>query len=173
MKKYISLLFVASIVFIGLNASAQSKAQKIGHINSQELLAAMPESDSAQKKIEAYAKEHESVIEEMTVEYNKKVEALTKIYETLSDLAKASKEAELQDFQNRIQTFQQNAQEDLQRKRSELFKPIQEKALAAVNAIASENGFAYILDSGVGTVVYQGPDAQDILPLVKKKLGLQ
>jgi outer membrane protein len=173
MKKYFSLLFVASLFFISVGANAQSKTLKIGHINSQELLASMPESDSAQKKVEKVAKEHESVIEEMTVEYNKKVEALTKTYETLSDLAKASKEAELQDLQTRIQTFQQNAQDDLQKKRAEFFKPIQEKALAAVNSVAAENGFTYILDSGVGTVVYQGPDAQDILPLVKKKLGLQ
>jgi outer membrane protein len=172
MKKYFSSLFIASLLFFGLSVSAQSKTQKIGHINSQELLAAMPESDSAQKQVEKIAKEHESVIEEMTVEYNKKVEALTKTYETLSDLAKASKEAELQDIQTRIQKFQQDAQEDLQRKRAELFKPIQDKALAAVNAVAAENGFAYILDSGIGAVVYEGPDAQDILPLVKKKLGL-
>jgi outer membrane protein len=173
MKKYFSTFFVASLLIIGLSVNAQSKSQKFGHINSQELLAAMPESDSAQKQVEKLAKEHQSVIEEMTVEYNKKVEDLTKVYETLSDLAKASKEAELQDMQTRIQTFQQKAQDDLQQKRAELFKPIQDKALGAVNAVASENGFTYILDSGVGAVVYEGPDAIDILPLVKKKLGLQ
>jgi outer membrane protein len=172
MKKYLITLLTFAVVFFS-TANAQSKTQKIGHINSQELLAAMPESDSAQKKVEALAKEHESVLDEMTVEYNKKLEALNKGYETLSDLAKASKEAELQDLQQRIQTFQQSAQDDLQKKRMEFFKPIQDKAINAVNAVAAENGFTYILDSGVGAVVYEGPDAQDILPLVKKKLGLQ
>jgi outer membrane protein len=171
MKKYFVTLLTLAVISFGA-ANAQ-KAQKIGHINSQELLAAMPESDSAQKKIEALAKEHESVLEEMTVEYNKKLEALNKDYATFSDLAKASKEAELQDLQNRIQTFQQSAQDDLQKKRMEFFKPIQDKALKAVNDVAAENGFSYILDSGIGAVVYEGPDAQDILPLVKKKLGLQ
>lgn len=171
MKKYLISLITLAVITFGV-ANAQ-KPQKIGHINSQELLAAMPESDSAQKKIEALAKEHENVLEEMTVEYNKKLEALNKDYNTLSDLAKASKEAELQDLQTRIQTFQQSAQEDLQRKRMEFFKPIQDKALKAVNDVAAENGFSYILDSGVGAVVYEGPDAVDILPLVKKKLGLQ
>jgi outer membrane protein len=171
MKKYLITLITLAVISFGAT-NAQSKTQKIGHINSQELLASMPESDSAQKKIEALAKEHESVLEEMTVEYNKKLEVLNKDYNTLSDLAKASKEAELQDLQTRVQTFQQSAQEDLQKKRMEYFKPIQDKALKAVSDVAAENGFTYILDSGVGAVVYEGPDAQDILPLVKKKLGI-
>jgi len=171
MKKYLICFLTFAVISFGA-ANAQ-KTQKIGHINSQELLMAMPESDSAQKKIEQLAKEHENVLEEMTVEYNKKLEVLNKSYATLSDLAKASKEAELQDLQTRIQTFQQSAQEDLQRKRMDLFKPIQDKALKAVNDVAAENGFTYILDSGVGAVVYEGSDAQDILPLVKKKIGLQ
>lgn len=172
MKKYFIAILTIAVVSFGYT-NAQSKAQKIGHINSQELLVLMPESDSAQKQIEKLAKEHESVLEGMTVEFNKKLEVLNKEYSTMSDLAKASKEAELQDLQSRIQTFQQSAQEDLQKKRAELFKPIQDKALKAVNSVASENGFTYILDSGVGTLVYEGPDAQDILPLVKKKLGLK
>jgi outer membrane protein len=92
---------------------------------------------------------------------------------TYSELAKASKEAELQDMQNRIQTFEQTAQQDIQQKRVELFKPIQDKALKAVSAVAEENGFTYILDKGTGAIVYESSDAQDILPLVKKKLGLQ
>ena len=171
MKKYIISLLTLAVISFGV-ANAQ-KAQKIGHINSQDLLTAMPESDSAQKKLEKLAKEHENVLEEMTVEYNKKLEAYNKEFNNMSDLAKAAKEAELQDLQNRIQTFQQSAQEDLQRKRMEFFKPIQDKALKAVNDVAAENGFTYILDSGIGAVVYEGPDAVDILPLVKKKLGIQ
>jgi outer membrane protein len=164
----IAVIFISSALFV----NAQDKL-KIGYINSQELLAAMPESDSAQKKIESLAKEHETALEEMTVEFNKKLEAYNKNLSTYSDLVKASKEGELQDLQTRIQTFQQTAQEDLQRKRSEFFKPIQDKALKAVNEVAEENGFTYILDSGTGALVYQSSSAQDILPLVKKKLGLQ
>ncbi len=165
---FVIVIFVSS--FIAINA--QDKL-KIGYINSQELLAAMPESDSAQKKIESLAKEHESALDDMTTEFNKKLEVYNKNINTYSELVKASKEAELQDLQNRIQTFQQTAQEDLQKNRADLFKPIQDKALKAVSQVAEENGFTYILDSGTGAVVYESSSAQDILPLVKKKLGLQ
>jgi outer membrane protein len=172
MKNLGSKLIIAIFIFSSLVVNAQDKL-KIGYINSQELLQAMPESDSAQKKIERLAKEHESALDEMTVEFNKKYETYNKNMNTYSELVKASKEAELQDLQNRIQTFQQTAQEDLQKQRADLFKPIQDKALKAVNTVAEENGFTYILDSGTGAVVYESPSAQDILPLVKKKLGLQ
>jgi outer membrane protein len=172
MKNITTKLIIALFAFSALVVNAQDKL-KIGYINSQELLAAMPESDSAQKKIEKLAKEHESALDEMTVEFNKKYEAYNKNMNTFSELVKASKEAELQDLQNRIQTFQQTAQEDLQKKRADLFKPIQDKALKAVSQVAEENGFTYILDSGTGALVYESSSAQDILPLVKKKLGLQ
>lgn len=145
---------------------------KIGHINSQELLAAMPESDSAQKKLEKLAKEHELAIEEMTVEFNKKYEVFMNLPEDASDLVKTSKQAELEDLQRRIAAYEQSAQQDIQQKRVELFRPIQEKAINAVNQVAEELGFTYILDEGVGVIVYAAPNAENILPQVKEKLGL-
>jgi outer membrane protein len=172
MKKYFLTLLIVGFGITSLSVQAQ-KAMKIGHINSQELLASMPESDSAQKKLEKIAKEHQGILEEMNVELNKKYEAYRTVSNTLSELAKATKEAEMEDLQTRIQTFEQTAQQDIQQKRTELFQPVQNKALKAVKEVAEENGFTYILDSGAGVVVYEGPDAQDILPLVKKKLGLQ
>ena len=165
-SKLVLVLFALTMV-VGVNAQ-----NKIGHINSQELLAAMPETDSAQKQLEKVAMDHDLALEEMSVEFNKKLEDLNSNYDTMSDLVKASKEAELQDLQKRIQAFQQTAEQDLQRKRMELFQPIQEKAVSAVNEVAKEQGFTYVLDAGTGVVVYMGDDAQDILPLVKTKLGL-
>ncbi len=169
-KRLLGLLVIVSFT---MAANAQAK---IGHINSQELLAAMPETDSAQKQLGTWAKDNELVLEEMTVEFNKKYEEYVKRMEDtanpMSDLIRAAKEAELQELQQRIQAFQQQAEQDLERQKMQLFQPIQEKAIKAVNEVASENGFTYILDAGMGVVVYSAPDAQDILPLVKAKLGL-
>lgn len=174
MKKIIKPLFFLTLIFSTLALSAQQKL-KLGHIDSQELLSSMPQSDSAQKKLERIAHEHETILEEMTVEFNKKYEAYRNALQagTMSSLARATKEAELEDLQNRIQTFQETAQQDLQNKRAELFGPVQEAALNAVNEVAQENGFTYIFDTAMGGVVYSSPDSQDILPLVKKKLGIE
>jgi outer membrane protein len=172
-KLLLPVLLLCAAVLSTATLNAQQKI-KLGHINSQELLAVMPESDSAQKKLEALAADHEAVLEEMSVEFNKKFENYRKAMEagTLSDLARSSKEAELEDLQTRIQTFEQTAQQDLQQKRVQLFTPVQEAALKAVNEVAEEEGFTYIFDTGMGAVVYTSPESTDILPMVKDKLGI-
>ena len=174
MKTLKNLIVLLAIATITVSAKSQVK---IGHINSQELLSLMPETDSAQKKLEEIAKQNELALEEMSVEFNKKyddyVQKLNDTENPMSDLIRASKEAELQQMQERIQAFQQNAQQEHQKRQMELLQPIQKKALDAVNLVAEENKFTYILDSGMGVVVYSGANSEDILPLVKKKLGLE
>ena len=44
------------------------------------------------------------------------------------------------------------------------------KALDAIKAVAKENGYAYVLDNNA---VLVGPPGDDILDLVKKKLGVK
>jgi outer membrane protein len=39
--------------------------------------------------------------------------------------------------------------------------------------VARENGFTYIFDLSRGSVIYFSEQSEDILPLVKKKLGLE
>ena len=84
-----------------------------------------------------------------------------------------TKAEELQTLDQRSQTFQQMAEQSISDKRTELFKPIQDKAIKAVNDVAAENGFTYIFDTAGGMIVYSAPESQDIFPLVKAKLGLK
>ncbi|OQY00193.1 MAG: hypothetical protein B6I24_00270 [Bacteroidetes bacterium 4572_128] len=90
----------------------------------------------------------------------------------LTDLIRQTKEQELQDLQQRIQTFQGTAQQELQKKEMELLKPIIQKAQDAIKEVGKENGFTYIYDIGTGAIVYYSEESIDILPMVKKKLGI-
>ena len=174
MKRLFKLLIVASFLLFGYSAAGQN-AIKLGHINSQDLFTSMPESDSAQKQLETIAKQYEETLEQLQVEFNKKYEEYSKLAQdaTVGELILRTKEEELQTLQQRIQSFQQEAQGEIARKRTELFKPVQDKALKAVSDVARENGFTYIFDMAVGTVVFAADNTVDILPLVKKKLGLE
>ena len=91
----------------------------------------------------------------------------------LDDIIKKTKEEELTAMQQRIQTFQTNAQQELQKKESELLKPIIEKAKKAIEEVAKENGYTYIFDTGTGMLLYWPKDADDIISLVKTKLGIK
>jgi outer membrane protein len=174
MKRLVSMLTFIGLFLMGGNLLGQNTL-KIGHINSGLVFAAMPESDSAQKKLERSAKQMQATLEQLQVEFNKKYEEYTKLANdaTTSALIIKTKEEELQSLQQRIQTFQQQAEQDMASQRTELFKPIQDKAIKAVNDVAEENGFTYVFDTAGGALVYTSPDSQDILPLVKAKLGLK
>lgn len=151
------------------------KPVKLGHIDSQQLLMAMPESDSAQKQLQRIAKDYESTLEELQVELNGKFEKYQKELDTMSPLIRSTRESELNELNERIQNFQAQAQQEIERQRIELFRPIQERAKKAVDDVAKENGFTYIFDigPGVGAVVYSAPETEDILPKVKQKLGIK
>ncbi len=171
MKNILKLWYLSIALLFGYFLSAGAQI-KLGHINSQELFAAMPERDTAQKKLQNIARQFENTLEELEVEYNKKLDDYQKNVASMTDLIRKTKENELQDILQRIQNFQIEAEQDLAKQRADLLKPIQEKAFNAVREVAEENGFTYIFDMGTGAVIFAAENTQDILPLVKKKLGL-
>ena len=61
-----------------------------------------------------------------------------------TDLVKQDKIAEITGLEQRIQTFQQNAQQSLQEKEQELLEPILSKARKAIEDVATEGGYTYI-----------------------------
>jgi outer membrane protein len=91
---------------------------------------------------------------------------------TWSDLIKKTKEAEMQDLQQRMEKFQTSAQEALQKKQTELLQPIIDKAKKAIEAVGKEEGFTYIFDSALGSLLYTG-GGEDLMPAVKKKLNIK
>lgn len=170
MKKFLGILLVAVLVS---STTVFAQDLKFGRINSGELLSVMPERDSAQVELQNYSQMLQTEIETMNVEYQNKVTIYLEKQETYSDLVRQSKEAEFQEMQQRIQGFRQTAQQDLQQKEAELFQPIMDKAQAAIEKVSKAGGFTYVFDISAGGVVYFSENSIDILPLVKKELGIE
>lgn len=158
------------IIFATL-LSTTAFAQKLGHINSNELLQAMPERATIEEDIKVYAQELETQLSTMTKEYQAKVQNYQSKEASMTDAIKQDKIQEITNLEERINKFQQTAQKDLQTKEEQLLNPVIEKARNAIEEVAKENGYTYIFDSGVGVLLYQ-KDSDNIMPLVKKKLGL-
>ena len=169
MKNMIKLVAVAAFMLAAMSVSAQVK---LGHINTQELIQAMPETVEARKTLETKQTEIENELTNMQESFRTKLEEYSKSAETMSDVIRASKEQELQELQQRIQNFQQLAVDNLRSTEQELFQPIMDKALNAIKEVGKENGFTYVFDLNAG-ILYFSDNTEDILPLVKKKLGLQ
>lgn len=171
MKK-VFLISAVLLLLAGMSVEAQA-VLKLGHVNKQEILTLMPETDSAQKKLDKVAKDLQDQMEKMQVEFNKKYEDYMANASNWSELIRNTKETELQEMNQRIQNFQNVAQQDIQQQQAKLFKPILDKLNTAISDVAKEGKFTYIFDISQGSfVVFQSADSQDITPLVKKKLGI-
>jgi outer membrane protein len=170
MKRFIG---IATLIFL-VASVGQSQTFKFGHINSDELIQALPEYDTANAKLEKYRKELTNYLELMTVELNNKSDAYNKESKNLTDLVKQTKEQELIDLNRKIQEFQQNAQEQFQNKQVELFQPIYQKVDKAIKDVGKENGFTYVFDVAKGSLLYfDETKSTNVMPLAKAKLGMK
>jgi len=173
MKNLLLITFVLLFSSFSINSFSQSK-NKFGHINSSLLIGLMPERDAAEKALAQEAKSMEEELDRMKQELNKKYQEYLLKKDSLSTFVKQAKESELQDLQNRIETFQSTAQQQLQQKEQDLLKPIIDKYKKAITDVAKENGYTYIFDVGQGSsVLYFSEESKDIMPLVKAKLNIK
>jgi outer membrane protein len=168
-KKAMALLSLITLIsFTGMSQTSL----KLGYIDSNEILSLMPETDSLQKELKAYADYLDQQMNAMAVEYQTKVASYQDNVATMSDLIRQTKEKEITDLQGRIQAFQQSADQDLGAKQAELFNPLIEKVKNAISDVALENNYNYIFDVGTGALVFY-ENGDNVLPLVKTKLGIK
>lgn len=165
MKK---ITFLALLSILTLSTMAQNK---FGYVDSQELLMLMPERKKAETNVQNFAKSLETQLASMTAEYQQGVQEYQTNEALYTDLVKQDKIAEITGLEQRIQTFQQNAQKSLQAKEQELLEPILAKARKAIEDVATEGNYTYIFDRSNGTILY-AKDSENVINLVKKKLNL-
>lgn len=171
MKAFKKAVALFSLMVLVASFGYSQTTLKLGHIDSNEILALMPETDSLQNELKNYAEYLDQQMSTMAMEYQTKINDYQDNVATMSDLIRQTKEKEITDLQARIQAFQQSADQDLSTKQAELFNPLIERVKNAINDVGRENGYTYILDVGAGAVVFfEGGD--DVLPLVKNKLGI-
>ncbi len=172
MKK-VFLLFVAII-----SLSVAASAQKFGHITTDDIIQAMPETKAAQTALESEGKKLEEQLQAMGVEYQNKVQAYQENVQ-LADAApekwslalRADKEQEIMQLQERIQRFQENAQQSIAQKRNDLFKPIMDKLDAAIKKVATAGGYVYVMDKA-NVLFINETISVDLTNEVKKELGM-
>lgn len=171
MKKFV--IFGLTLCLLGLSTSVLAQKLSIAHVNTQEIIEALPASDSARMKLENTSKQLQSEMEAMQVELNRKYEEYVNNRDQYaSKLVRQTKESELQEMQQRVQMFQMQAEEDLQDTQNQLFQPIYAKVSQAIETVAAEKGYTYVLDVSMGSVVYFAEDSNDINALVLAELGL-
>ena len=169
MKNTIKVFVLVALTLAAMSVSAQVK---LGHIETQKLIQAMPEWTAAQKTFEEEQKKVNTELNGLREQFQTKLAEYSEKMKTYSEAMRATTEEELQGLQQRIQRFQETAMAQLEKTQNDLMQPVMEKALNAIKEVGKENGFTYIFDMNAG-ILYAAENSQDVLPSVKKKLGLQ
>ena len=167
MKKVTTLVIAVMAVMV---FSSKSNAQnKIGYISVEEVLSVMPEVKKVQGDLASYDSSLQINYSETLKEYIAKDSAFRKDSIKLSPALRQAKQTDLEKLGTELQNFQQNYQNMINEKRSQLMQPIVEKAVATIKEVAKANGYTYVL-SKEALISY--PEADDLAGLVKKKMGI-
>jgi outer membrane protein len=172
MKKLIKstlLIFILAVASI-----STVTAQKYGHLNSGNLIMSIPEAQSAEKELAIYR-------DQLIAALKKKGEALQaeglKLQQeydagTLSQIKAQEKQNALMKRGQELRQEEIDIGEKVAKKREELLKPILDKIDAALKEIGKEGGYTMIFDTGIFNALLYVQESDDLMPLIKAKLGL-
>ncbi|MBP3419891.1 MAG: OmpH family outer membrane protein [Marinifilaceae bacterium] len=169
MKGLIRLAVVVAVMVAGISSVSAQQA-KIGYIRFDELVTSMPEYKTAGEEFEKKVQEIETQRTKMQEEWSAAVKEYEEKAGTFTQIVRQAKEQEIMQMQQRIQNFVELAQQELKSVNEQLMAPIYEKAKTTVDEVAKANGYTYVFDASA--LIYMAPDASDLMPLVKSKLGI-
>jgi len=164
---------LAVLFFTVVSATVNAQTLKFGHIDLPTLLQVMPERITVETEFNNFQKDLEDVLMEMQQNYQAKLKVLEQLGKDASEIKRNAKIGELQDMQQRMQNYQESGQQQVEQKYQELLKPLFDKANAAIGEIGKELGLMYVFEISSNAVLYKSNESIDVLPLVKKKLGIE
>lgn len=164
---------VALIGFGTLSLFAQAQQQKIGFIDSQTILKALPEAIRAQGQLDDLTKRYyaqadslTAQLQQMYADYQKQQGTMKANQKKESEQAIVAKQQELEGFKQ--QKFGQNG--ELIKRNEELFGPVKEKILKGIQDVAKEEGMTFVFDKTGDAILLYADTAFDITFKVLDKL---
>jgi outer membrane protein len=170
MKIYYTLL---AFILLAIGSVSAQQPMKFGHINSAEILQAMPELKAVETELEAEFDKKEAQLLAMQEELKNKQQAYQAEAQTLSAEERTAKETELMELNQKVQNYYMLSQQQIQAKQNELQAPIVQKLKAAIQEVGDEEGFLYIFEMTSRVPVFASDKSIDVGPLVKAKLGIK
>ena len=148
-------------------------AQKFGHVNTQDIIQAMPESTKAKNEIDALQKQYEADLKSMQDELQKKSQDYEANEKTLPDNIKQRRQQELQEMYQKIQQSYQDNQQALAKASQEKMSAITAKVVDAIKQVGDAGGYVYIMELNGGIPYISNTLSTDVTAQVKTKLGLK
>ena len=175
--KAIKTVLLTAALFCGIvsvQAQLVGGSQKIVYVDSEYIMENIPEYGDAQEELNAFSakwqgevKAIDDKVEEMYSKYQTEMLLLSEDQKRAREQAIIAKEQEAKNLQ--MQYFGSEGQ--LYQKRTELIQPIQEKVYTAMQELAQQKNYGFILDIASGTSILWASDKNDISDDVLDQLG--
>ncbi|MEO0036830.1 MAG: hypothetical protein RIQ59_41 [Bacteroidota bacterium] len=165
MMKQFKTLLIAAIALLGFQTvNAQAKT---AHVDVNDLMTKMPAVLDAQNQLKKLSDTYTAEYKTMVEEYQGKLKKYDTEASTVTDAVNQTRQQEVQDMAKRISDYQETAQKDLQKKESDLMKPITDKVKASIQKVGKAKGYQYVINAS-DLLLADGPD---LTADVKKDLG--
>ncbi len=171
--KIYKMKFLSNLVFLLILLPAVSQGQKLGYVNSQEILSKMTEVKIANIQLESYEKELAAKGEQMVLLFENQYKLYMNDVNAglLSKVQMSQKEEELVKKQEEIKNYESEMEMMLQKKQSELFEPIMAKVKNEIDKLGKEGNYSMILDSSQGLLLH-AIESENLSSVLKTKLGI-
>lgn len=164
------------LFLLGSFLALSTQAQRYAVIDSRYILEKIPEYSAAQKKLDQFSELWQQEIDQKQAALNRMYKEYDAEQVMLPDDLKKKREDELFNKEKELRDLQKSRfgfEGDLFKKRQELIKPIQDKVYNAIQKMATEKQYDFILDKGEGiTVIFADPKL-DKSEEVLKSLGVK
>lgn len=166
MMKQLKTLLIAAVLLLGVNQAAQAQA-KSAHVDVSEIMQKMPAMIAAQKQLEKLSANYDAEYKVMVEEFQTKVRKYEQEATTVTEAINEDRSKEVQDMQKRIVDYRDNAQKELQKKETDLVKPLMDKVKVSIEKVGKAKGYQYVFNAA-DLLLADGPN---ITADVKKDLG--
>jgi outer membrane protein len=147
-----------------------ASAQKIGHTDGQVLLFSMPEITKVNADLEKISGDFTNTMNEMQKDYQTKLQEFESNKTSWPEAILQSKYKAIVDLEKNMGDFEQTANQELEKSRNEMIQPLVDRIGVAIEQVAKEEGYSYIIDASSGVLLYRGGD--DVTDKIKTKLGI-
>ncbi len=164
------VLLAVALIFPML-LSAQTL--KVGIVDFNGILGSHPDTAKAQQELSEASKKYDEAYAKLGEEMKRLIDEYQNMKEDELPAIRERKSRDISDYQQKLQSFEQSAMQDLQRQQAEKMNPIIAKIQQAVESVAKEGNYSLIEVKEPQLILYYADPVEDITAAVKAKLGIQ
>ncbi len=169
MRKLLAIILLLSVL-------VPVHAQKYACVNTDYIMRNMPEYNQALTKINKYIEEWQQELQNKQQEVDELRQQYQQEAYLLPDNLKQRRQDEIHNKETELRNLQRQrfgTGGDLEQKRAELMKPVQDRVYNAIERVAREKNYAFVFDKAASATVLYVSEKYDISNQVLELLGVK